>query len=101
MTPDHYVYVMAGPDAPFTSREAIEARGVRAGMLMWHVGDASAASPKLRRVQAVRQVIQTGFINVFTVQGTSKSQGLSFTLFRQGGALQVSWNTSLELLQCL
>ena len=70
MTPDHYVYTAAGPAAPFASRQAIEAREVRDGMLMWYVGgDDGASTPKLRRVQAVRQVVQTGFVNVFTVQG--------------------------------
>ena len=69
MTPDHYVYIAAGPDALFASRQAIEARNVRAGDLMWHVDGDGATIPELRSVQAVRQVVQTGFVNVFTVQG--------------------------------
>ena len=67
MTPDHYVYVAAGAAASFASRKAIVAGEVRAGMLMWHVG--ASEVPQLRRVQGVREVTQTGYINVLTVQG--------------------------------
>ena len=69
MTPDHYVYNAAGFDEPFARRQAVKAGGIRAGMLMWHLGKGGGESPQLRRVQTVREVTETGFINVFTIQG--------------------------------
>ena len=67
MTPDHFVYIATGPAVLFAGRKVIEAGEVHAGMLMWHVD--GGRSPQLRRVQGVREIMQTGSINVFTVRG--------------------------------
>lgn len=75
LTPNHFVYISDAADRPFTTRRPVPASEVRPGDHVWVATEEgprpadAAAAVKTTHVISVRQVVDSGLVNPFTLQG--------------------------------